>query len=130
MRLGKYQESFDFVKKRVKYLHKHGGPKSTHLYLKECARLTIRALAGQGEVNYSGKGIIVSRDQWGLPHIIPSNCRAEIKQYGSMRRFMIVGMLCALSIYRLIDFKVKVDISTVVNPFTGINPSFDVRLEV
>jgi hypothetical protein len=127
MRLGKYEESFDFTKNRIKYLYKHGGKKQTHLYLKECARLFIRYLAGQGEASYSGKGIIVSRDQHGIPHLIPSNLRSEIHQFKDMRRYLIVGLLCVLSIYRLIDYKVTVELESVIKPFSGTNPTFDVK---
>jgi hypothetical protein len=126
MRLGKYEESFDFIKNRIKYLYKHGGKKHTHLYLKECARLFIRFLAGQGEADYSGKGIIVSRDNHGIPHIIPSNLRIEIIQFKDMRRYMIIGLLCVLGLYRLIDYKVTVELQSIISPFSGSSNTFEV----
>jgi hypothetical protein len=47
--------------------------------LKECVRLLIRFLAGQGEPKFLGKGILVSRDCRGIPHIISSKIRILLK---------------------------------------------------
>lgn len=115
LRMTEYTELLNFTRNRIEFLYRKSGKKFTHLYLKECVRLLVRWLAGQGEANYSGNGIIVSRDCSGIPHIISS----KIRNYHMNERMMVVTLLSLLSIYRLIDFKVVPDLETIKSPFSG-----------
>lgn len=113
LRMEKHTDSLNFTRNRIKFLYKKSGEKFTHLYLKECVRLLIRWLAGQGESHYSGNGIIVSRDYRGIPHIISSQIRNSDL---ITERMMVVTLLSLLCIYRLINYKVKPDLDTIVSP--------------
>jgi hypothetical protein len=116
-----YADILNFTRNKIKFLYKKSGKKFTHLYLKECVRLLIRFLAGQGEPNFSGNGVIVSRDCSGVPHIISS----KIRNSNLMNeRMMCVTLLTLLSIYRLIDYKVIPNIDTIIGQFTGKERSF------
>lgn len=42
-------------------------------------------------------------------------------------RMMVVTLLTLLSIYRLIDFKVKPDTDTIISPFKGKERSFNLK---
>jgi hypothetical protein len=75
LRVKEYEESLNFTRNKIKFLLDKSGRKFAHLYLKECVRLLIRFLAGQGEPRFLGKGILVSRDCRGIPHIISSKIR-------------------------------------------------------
>jgi hypothetical protein len=79
LRVKEYEESLNFTRNKIKFLLDKSGKKFTHLYLKECVRLLIRFLAGQGEPKFLGKGILVSRDCRGIPHIISSKIRILLK---------------------------------------------------
>jgi len=52
-------------------------------YLKECLRLSVRALAGSPETmtNYSSGEIRVRRDSWGFPTIMPLQLRLILQAY-------------------------------------------------
>jgi len=79
LRVKEYEESLNFTRNKIKFLLEKSGKKFAHLYLKECVRLLIRFLAGQGEPKFLGKGILVSRDCRGIPHIISSKIRILLK---------------------------------------------------
>jgi len=115
LRMGEHEEPLNFTRNRIKFLLQKSGKKFTHLYLKECVRLLIRYLAGQGEAKYSGNGILVSRDWRGIPHIISSKIRNNL----GTERMLVVTLLTLLCIYRLIDYKVKPDLGTITKSFTG-----------
>jgi len=119
-----YEEPLNFTRNRIKFLLEKSGKKFTHLYLKECVRLLIRYLAGQGETVYSGKGILVSRDYRGIPHIISSTIRNNL----GTERMLVVTLLTLLCIYRLIDYKVKPDLGTIELPSAGKLSTFPVDL--
>jgi hypothetical protein len=113
----KYVDSLNFTRNRIKFLLEKSGTKFTHLYLKEAVRLLIRYLAGQGEPKYTGNGILVSRDYRGIPHIISSHIRnlPDLKA----ERMLVVTLLTLLCIYRLINYKVKPDLGSILDPQEG-----------
>jgi hypothetical protein len=125
LRMREYEESLNFTRNKIKYLLTKSGRKFTHLYLKECVRLLIRYVAGQGEPKFI-KGILVSRDCRGIPHIISSKIRnlPDLKA----QRVLVVTLLTLLCIYRLIDYKVKPDLGTIEKSFAGKIKTFPVNL--
>jgi hypothetical protein len=125
LRMEKYVEPLNFTRNRIVSLMKHSGKKFTHLYLKECVRLFIRFLAGQGEPKYSGKGILVSRDYRGIPHIISSHIR---NSDALGERMLVVTLLTLLCIYRLIDYKVKPTLDTITKCSEGKLSTFPTEL--
>lgn len=121
-----YVEPLNFTRNRIKFLLTKSGRKFTHLYLKECVRLLVRFLAGQGEPKFLGKGVLVSRDNRGIPHIISSHIRLIPNL--SAERMLVVTLLTLLCIYRLIDYKVKPDLGTIEKSFAGKIKTFPVNL--
>jgi len=119
-------EPLNFTRNKIKFLLNKSGRKFTHLYLKECVRLLIKFLAGQGEPKFLGKGILVSRDYRGIPHIISSKIR-NLPDFKN-ERMLVVTLLTLLCIYRLIDYKVKPDLETIEKSFAGKIKTFPVNL--
>jgi hypothetical protein len=121
----------------------------TFKYLKECLRLTVRALAGSPEAlpQMIPGEIRVRRDKVGIPTILPLQLRLILHAYiiqaadvtgvdtpelfsthgtfhGSYvpreaQQRNIVGVLTLLSIFRVFKTKVKATVGTVIKPFDG-----------
>jgi hypothetical protein len=121
----------------------------TFKYLKECLRLTVRALAGSPEAlpQMIPGEIRVRRDKVGIPTILPLQLRLIMHAYilqaadvtgvdtpelfsthgtfhGSYvpretQQRNIVGVLTLLSIFRVFKTKVKATVDTVIKPFDG-----------
>jgi len=110
-----HKEELLFLMSKIKHLYRKSGSNFTFLYLKECNRLIIRSLAGQGEAKFL-KGICVSRDAHGLPHIIPSKLRRSFGEDQSVVR----AVLSLVSMYRVMSTKVRPKLDTIVQPFNGV----------
>lgn len=94
-------------------VRKHSGSKGLALYLKASTLLLMRALAGKKLVNPRDAGSVVSVTNSGIPRWIPSNFRKRIRA-GDTKCVRFILTLCTL--YRVIDFKGKLSISTVTDP--------------
>lgn len=108
------------------------------LYLKECLRLVIHYLAGTPIHGFVPGQIMVRKDRWGLPVIIPKFLRVVIRLYRCLlvnkdifgNQFLeynnvITCILSLLSIFRVLPTKVKPTLDTIVAPFNGIAKSID-----
>jgi hypothetical protein len=119
----------------------------TFKYLKECLRLSVRALAGSPELipRYSEGEIRVRRDSYGIPTILPVTLRLVMHSYMNDYSRMetpaqttdyvarasvnfvpretqqrnIVGVLTLLSIFRVFKTNVKASVGTIIKPFDG-----------
>jgi hypothetical protein len=106
----------------LKSLIKTKGFNFTFLYLKECSRLVIMFLAGTPSRSSYNKGVRVRVNHYGLPVIIPSSLRVQLGLYG---KSIIVtqAILTCLNIYRQFPTRVKPDLSSIIEPFSGLNRS-------
>jgi hypothetical protein len=100
-------------------LWKASGFKFVVIYLKSCHTLLQQALGGQKLTDTGPLGARVSRTRnssRGLPRIIPSLHRKRIRD----GEVVIIRLWLSLfSIYRVIDIKGKMKLSTITDPFTG-----------
>lgn len=73
-----YHEEYVELMSRIKRLVKRSGWNFAFLYLKESLRLIIQALGGSPEFVSPGKGLLVKRDKFGLPTILPGRIRKHL----------------------------------------------------
>jgi hypothetical protein len=104
----------------IKSLIKTNGFNFTFLYLKECSRLVVMFLAGTPSKSSYNKGVRVRVNRYGLPVIIPSPLRVHLGlQEDSV--LWTKAILTCLNIYRQFPTRVKPDMSSIIEPFSGIN---------
>jgi hypothetical protein len=96
----------------------------TFLYLKECVRLTIRALGGQPETSWDNSIPRVKRDFSGLPTIIPLSLRLALREPAGNVNIVRVT-LCVLSVFRVFKVPVKPSLESIISPFNGIARTYD-----
>jgi len=120
--LGEVSSSLWLLNKRIVQLTVSNGWKMAFMYLKECVRLSIRALGGTPEAQGFPSGIPrVKRDPSGLPTIIPLVLRQhmrvclETQEYNPTR-----AVLTLLSSFRVFPVPVKADLGSVITPFDGL----------
>lgn len=102
---------------RIAYLRRHRGPKGVTLYLKTAFVLYQQSLGGQKLPNTAMvSSTLVSRNNRGIPRIIPAYLRAEIRRdaFNVMRWISSI-----LNVYRDIDYEGAPKLSTITQPFTG-----------
>jgi len=115
-----------------------GANMHSFLYLKECVRLVIVYLAGTPDHGFVLGRIMVRKDRWGLPVIIPKYLRIFLRLYfvyiSNKSIFhleykginnVITCILSLLSIYRIFPTKPLPSLDTITGPFTGIWKSID-----
>lgn len=138
-----YEWAFNIFRDRITKLckpsFKRGGVnKHAFLYLKECLRLVIMYLAGTPQHGFVSGQIMVRKDRWGLPVIIPKFLRLFIrlyyvyicnpsiflKEYKGINN-IITCILSILSIFRVLPTKPLPSLDTIINPFNGILKSID-----
>jgi len=107
--------------KSITRLIKTNGFNFTFQYLKECLRLVTKYLAGTPDLTYRS-GVRVRVNRYGLPVIIPSNLRVLLGTDGSKVLITRV-VLTALNVFRTFPTKVKPDLSSVIEPFSGLSRS-------
>jgi len=101
---------------RIRFMWKQNGPDFLVNYLKECHRLTCKAISGQPET-FQGKTRIGTKR--GLPLIIPSLLRSRIENLDVNSTRLV---LTVLSTYRVIQCKPQLKVNTITDPFKGISP--------
>lgn len=118
-RVGDIRDSIFVLIRRIRLHMKRSG--FDFKYMKESYRLVILNLAGTPELHWTGKGPIVKRDKSGLPVFIPRNLRSIIsgeKSRESQKRIQVI--LSVLSIFRVFPTKPKVDLESIISPFSGV----------
>lgn len=103
----------------AKYAHlmaKRSGMRFTVIYLKACHTLLQQTVCGQRLSDTGPFGARVSRTRSGLPTCIPSQHRQEIRGGNKM---IIRLWLSLFSLYRVIDIKGRVNLSTITSPSTA-----------
>jgi len=106
----------------IQSLIKTNGFNFTFLYLKECSRLVVMFLAGTPTKSSYNKGVRVRVNRYGLPVIIPSPLRVRLGLQGDSVIWTKAILTC-LNIYRKFPTRVKPDLSSIIEPFSGLNRS-------
>jgi len=120
----RYHTEYKLLQSRIERLVKTNGFNFTFKYLKECLRLTTLYLAGTPVTTKADNAVGVRVNQYGLPVIIPSALRKELS-LAEASRITTRTVLTLLSMFRVFPTKVKPDLSSIVEPFSGINRSLD-----
>lgn len=97
-------------------MHKVNGPDFTVSYLKEAYRLYLKVIAGKPESALFPLRVASRR---GLPLIVPGKLRLLIESRDTVT-LKAVGTL--LSVFRVIKASPKLNVSTIVDPFSGNSP--------
>jgi hypothetical protein len=88
-------------------------------------RLVVRYLSGSPEVVTPHKNsVMVSRDRFGLPTVIPGPLRILLRDFRANRK-MVVCILSLLSIYRVFPTHVKPSLETIISPHTGLTKTLN-----
>lgn len=109
--------------RRIKRLISVNGFQFTFLYLKEAYRLVLQVIAGSPDLTYPAKGVLVKRDPYGIPTIIPLQIRVSLRSRDPSNSMAVRLTLMLLSVYRVFPTKVKPDLETIISPFSGISPT-------
>lgn len=119
-RLSDQNQSILKLGTNIQSLIKTNGFNFTFLYLKECSRLVVMFLAGTPDTTFRDGKVRVRKNRYGLPVIIPSNLRVLL---GTSGKSVIItkAILTCLNIYRQFPTRVKPDLSSILEPFSGIN---------
>jgi hypothetical protein len=72
-----------------------------------------QAIGGHKHKATQDLGVAVSRTQAGLPRVIPAIMRKRIR---NSERLVIIAWLTLFNLYRIIDFKGTLKLSTITNP--------------
>lgn len=111
---------------RIAYLRRHRGLKGLTLYLKTAFVLYQQSLGGQILPNTASvSSTLVSRNNSGLPRIIPAHLRSMVRQehFGMMKFISSI-----LNLYRDIDYPGTPKLQTITAPFAGDeNAMFNMR---
>jgi hypothetical protein len=124
VREDKHLKEYKLLQSRIEKLVKTNGFNFTFKYLKECLRLVTLYLAGTPQTSKGLKSIGVRVNQYGLPVIIPSPLRRELSLLDGSR-VTTRCILTLISIFRVFPTKVKPDLGSITNPFTGITRTID-----
>nr|QDH87755.1 MAG: RNA-dependent RNA polymerase [Mitovirus sp.] len=96
------------------HLYRHGGTKFVVIYLKAATIILMQVVSGQVErFPPQSFGAAVARTRSGLPRLIPKAHRALIRGGSS---FHIRFWLTMLSLYRVLEFRGVLKISTIIRP--------------
>lgn len=110
--------------KRIQKLEKSNGWNFTFKYLKECLRLVVLYLAGTPSTVKGRNACGVRVNQYGLPVIVPPSLR-KILDLAPANRPVIRAVLTVLSIFRTFPTKVKPNLDSITEPFSGITRTLD-----
>jgi len=119
-----YKSSLILLNKRIVQLVKTNGFQFTFLYLKETARLTIRALGGSPEQASGEAQVRVSRDPRGYPTVIPLKLRRLFGAHQGKEN-VVRATLTLLTVFRTFPTKVKPSLDTITGAFDGITRTLD-----
>lgn len=97
------------------------GHKGTAIYLKACSVLLMQSVSGMKIPNTRDLGVAVKRTGSGLPRLIPKGFRLRIRQgdRGAIRLY-----LGFFSLYRVLDYRGKMSVQTIIEPGPVLPESF------
>jgi hypothetical protein len=110
----------------VFHLTKSNGRPFVTKWLKANAVLLQQAVGGHKHKATQDLGVAVSRTRSGLPRVIPREMRARIRK---KERVVIIAWLTLFSLYRIIDFRGKLKLSTITNPGSVIPGEYIVHFK-
>nr|DBA06982.1 TPA_asm: RNA-dependent RNA polymerase [Mitovirus cefi 1] len=121
------KKSFHKMGDKFIFIWNTAGSNFLFKYLKEVMRLTVRRLANI-ELHKNPK-IFVKLDKNQFPAIIGKDITNSILKSGRTNYILLtVAVLTVLSVFRVLPTKVKPEISTIIEPFTGIGESLSSEL--
>lgn len=94
-------------------IYRYSGPKGLAIYLKASTVLLMKAVSGDRITDHAPLGTRVACTKDGFPKIIPLAHRKAIRR-GSSR--LIRLWLTMFGLYRVIDFRAKFSVKTIVTP--------------
>jgi hypothetical protein len=103
------------VIKDIKLILKYQGTKGLCLYLKVCSICLQQASSGHIVKDLTLLGCKVSRTRYGLPRIIPKSHRKIIRNWGPGAHLLIKFYLSIFNLYRILEFKGKLSLSTITD---------------
>lgn len=112
--------SFDFSSQVTKIIRSQGH-RGLAIYLKACNVMLMQSVAGHKVGAPHALGAAVARTRCGLPRIIPAGFRQRIKQgdVGAIRLY-----LGFFSLYRVLDYRGKMSLTTIISPGKELAPDF------
>lgn len=108
-----HKSSFHMLLHRMQSLRRNSGDSWTVAYLKEAHRLCSHWLSGKPDQCMSEQRVAVR----GLPLIIPGPLRNQMYKRNNLNYFRCVMTL--LSVFRVMDAKLKLKIESITDPFSG-----------
>jgi len=99
----------------------HQGHRGLAIYLKSANIMLMRAVAGNGLSNSRELGGAVARTKSGLPRVIPAGMRKRIKEGDSAVIRLYLGFF---TLYRVLNYRGKLKLSTITSPGVPITGSF------
>lgn len=103
------------LESRIIKIWDKSGSQFLYPYLKEVMRITTRRMAKLTVIPSSKT--FVKIDELGFPTIIPKRLVSILNDRSN--RSYIIGILTFLSIYRILNVKVKPSLDSIISPFTG-----------
>jgi len=102
------------------------GEKGAVLHLKSCQVLLQQSIAGYKVADLSELKRRVSRTKAGMPRIIPAGVRRRIRE-GDVQSLKL--WMTLLGMYRILEFRGKLNLSTITDPGTDISDAYHQRWE-
>lgn len=102
-------------------LQKHNGLRYTCLYMKACSVYVMKFIAQDpNKLDLTAFDIWVSLTDSGIPRIIPSYLRSQLR---AKNRKVCKALLTVFNLYRVLDFKGILNLSTITDPSVYSTPS-------
>jgi hypothetical protein len=111
---------------RIERLWRGSGSTMSVQYLKKATLAVYAWRVGKQIPRFTPGEPVVSLDKSGLPRILPFWLRRQMPT----RPFTVKIALTLLSLYRVIKAPLKLKLSTIIDPYTGVIPVSDLRQEV
>jgi len=82
----------------------------------------MQVIAGTPDFTYPERGVLVKRDRYGIPKIIPLGIRVSLRNCKDPSSVMVIRLtLTLISVYRVFPTKVKPSLDTITGAFEGIS---------
>lgn len=102
-------------------LHRHSGLAYTCMYMKACSIYVMKYVAKDpNKLGINDLGLLVSLTGSGIPRIIPRYFRAQLRLHNPT---VIRSILTIFNLYRVMDFRGSLKLSTITDSSTYSLPS-------
>lgn len=117
-----FHNEYNTLGKAILKLWTLSGKTHTVKYLKECQMMVFKTLSGDPYKRGPNAPYVAHRK--GIPSIIPSGLRDVILNNDPLS---IKGVLTVLSVYRVIHCRPSLKLGTIIDPFTGVSPKWNIK---